>query len=243
LGTMFRNIGYHIAASFFGWTCQFVFVYYGLFYVVTRPGKLNIFWYHKQMIPAQTMAFACASSAATIPTSLACIKSTGIVPDAIAGFCIPLGATVNMDGGAVYFVTACVWMAHLNGITVTAANYFLLIVCATLGAIGTAPVPSASLVLIITAYNTVFNTTGIPDGFGYILAIDWFMDRCRTVLNVTGDLVVSAATAINRPIEDAIKAFDEEESPGTLEKDVGSDGSPSNSNVAETVPEKSLNAE
>jgi Na+/H+-dicarboxylate symporter len=63
----------------------------------------------------------------------------------------------------------------------------------------TAPVPSAALVLIITAYNTVFNTTGTPAGFEYILAIDWFMDRFRTTLNVTGDAVVCAmvATMVN----------------------------------------------
>jgi Na+/H+-dicarboxylate symporter len=76
-----------------------------------------------------------------------------------------------MDGGAVYFVCACIWLAVLNGEEVTVASFLLLIIIATVGSIGTAPVPSASLVLIITAYNTVFNTTGTPNGFGYILAI------------------------------------------------------------------------
>ncbi len=212
---MFQNIGYHIAATMFGWAFQVIFVYWGMFYVMTR---INIVKYHKCLIPAQTMAFACASSAATIPTSLASVKKTGIVPDTIAGFVIPLGATVNMDGGAIYFVTACVWMAHLNGLEVTAANYAMLVLIATLGSIGTAPVPSASLVLIITAYNTVFNTTGVPDGFAYILAIDWFMDRCRTVLNVTGDLVISGITSVRYPLEDepmeSVKVVDEaQESP------------------------------
>lgn len=207
---MFQNIGYHIAASMLGWGFQIIFVYWGMFYVMTR---IDIVKYHKYMIPAQTMAFACASSAATIPTSLASVKRTGIVPDTIAGFVIPLGATINMDGGAVYFVTACVWMAHLNGIDVTAADYAMLVTIATLGSIGTAPVPSASLVLIITAYNTVFNTTGVPDGFAYILAIDWFMDRCRTVCNVTGDLVISGIVSVRCPLEEGdvedVKMVDE----------------------------------
>jgi len=71
----------------------------------------------------------------------------------------------------------------------------LLVIISTIGSAGTAPVPSASLVLIITAYNTVFNTTGTPAGFSYILAIDWFMDRLRTTLNVTGDAVVTGLVA------------------------------------------------
>jgi Na+/H+-dicarboxylate symporter len=113
----------------------------------------------------------------------------------VARFVVPLGATVNMDGGAIYFPCACIWMAVLNGIEPNIGNYILLIVLATIGSIGTAPVPSASLVLIITAYNTVFGTTGTPDGFSFILAIDWFMDRLRTTMNVTGDAVVCALVA------------------------------------------------
>lgn len=87
----------------------------------------------------------------------------------------------------------------MNGLTVNVGNYFLLIAISTIGSAGTAPVPSASLVLIITAYNTVFNTTGVPNGFEYILAIDWFMDRLRTTLNVTGDSVVTGIVASKTP--------------------------------------------
>lgn len=96
-----------------------------------------------------------------------------------------------MDGGAIYFPCASIWLAILNGLEVNASHYILLVIISTIGSVGTAPVPSASLVLIITAYNTVFNTSGTPDGFEFILAIDWFMDRLRTTLNVTGDAVVS----------------------------------------------------
>ena len=97
--------------------------------------------------------------------------------------------------GAIYFPCACIWLAVLNGISPDAASYFLLVIIATIGSAGTAPVPSASLVLIITAYNTVFDSTGTPDGFEFIFAIDWFMDRLRTTLNVTGDAVVSSLVA------------------------------------------------
>merc|ERR1711977_732675 len=82
------------------------------------------------------------------------------------------------------------------------SSFVLLIIISTLGSIGTAPVPSASLVLIITAYNSVFNSSGMPNGFGYIFAIDWFMDRMRTVTNITGDCIVTGIVAHRCPIDD-----------------------------------------
>jgi Na+/H+-dicarboxylate symporter len=192
LAGMFENVGYLVVATVLAMMLQFFVVYVGFFAFFTRT---NPFTYLKYIVPAQTMAFACASSAATIPVTLKSVKSTGRVPDAIARFVVPLGATVNMDGGAIYFPCACIWLAIMNGISPDVGSYFLLVIISTIGSAGTAPVPSASLVLIITAYNTVFNTTGTPDGFSYILAIDWFMDRLRTTLNVTGDAVVAGMVA------------------------------------------------
>merc|ERR1711933_524417 len=101
---------------------QFLIVYIGLFALLTRS---NPFTYLNHIIPAQLFAFASASSAATIPTSLNAVKSSGVVPDLIGRFVIPLGATVNMDGGAVYFVCACIWLAVLNGEEVTVASFFI----------------------------------------------------------------------------------------------------------------------
>jgi Na+/H+-dicarboxylate symporter len=192
LASAFENVGYLVVATLVAMFVHVVVTYIGLFAFMT---KSNPFEYLKCLLPAQTTAFACSSSAATIPVTLQCVKSTGKVPDAVAKFVIPMGATINMDGGAIYFPCACIWLAILNGETPNFGNYILLIVLATVGSAGTAPVPSASLVLIITAYNTVFGTTGTPDGFSFILAIDWFMDRCRTVVNVSGDAVVTGIVA------------------------------------------------
>merc|ERR1712038_1786412 len=143
-----------------------------------------------------------ASSAATIPKSIESCIDSGRVPDVIARFVIPLGAVINMDGGAVYFVTATIWLGVLNGQDITASDFIILIIIATLGSVGTAPVPSASLVLIMTAYNTLFGVTdgGVPNGFGYIFAIDWFMDRMRTVTNITGDCIVTGIVAHRCPV-------------------------------------------
>lgn len=165
----FENVGYLVIATMLSMVMHYFFTYVGLYMFLT---KTNPFAYLRHILPAQTMAFACASSAATIPVTLKSVKATGIVPDAVARFVVPLGATVNMDGGAIYFPCASIWLAVLNGLDVNASHYILLVIISTIGSVGTAPVPSASLVLIITAYNTVFNTTGTPDGFEFILAID-----------------------------------------------------------------------
>jgi Na+/H+-dicarboxylate symporter len=199
LADSFSNVGYLVVATMIAMFFQFLVVHCLLFFIVTRT---NPFEYLKHLIPAQTMAFACASSAATIPMTLKCVRQTERVPEPVARFVIPLGATVNMDGGAIYFPCACIWLAVLNGIQPDAASYLLLVIISTIGSAGTAPVPSASLVLIITAYNTVFNTTGVPEGFSFILAIDWFMDRLRTVVNVTGDGVVAGMVSHLCPVDD-----------------------------------------
>jgi Na+/H+-dicarboxylate symporter len=164
--------------------------------------KKNPFTYLKHIIPAQTTAFASASSAATLPVTLKCVRGSGVVPDAITSFVVPLGATVNMDGSAIYIPCCCIWLAVLNGIEPNVGQYILLIILATIGSAGAAPVPSASIVLMITAYNTVFNTTGTPLGLSFIMAVDWFVDRLRTVLNVTGDSVVSNFVASTTPLEE-----------------------------------------
>lgn len=205
LASAFANVGYLIGACIFGFVLQVLVVHLGIFWFVT---KLNPFGYLKHIVPAQTMAFACASSAATIPMTLKSVRSTGIVPESILKFVVPLGATINMDGSAIYFPCSCIWLAVLNGVDINAGHYILLVIIATIGSAGTAPVPSSGLVLIVTAYNTVFGTTGIPEGFSFVVAIDWFLDRCITVMNVTGDTVVCGMVSKLCPIEEAEAVLD-----------------------------------
>jgi len=190
LAETLSNVGYLFACTLVGMLFHLVGTHFIAFPLLT---KINPFSYLKHLIPALAMAFASSSSAATLPVTMSCVEATGRVKQNISNFVLPLGATINMDGTAIYIPTACIWMAYLNGITPNAAQYIVLIILGTVGSAGAAPVPSASLVLIITAYNTVFNQSGTPDGFSFILAIDWLVDSFRTMLNVTGDAVVSAA--------------------------------------------------
>jgi len=199
LGEAFTNVGYLMLAVVFGMLLHIIIVFVGVHWLVT---KSNPFTYLSCLFPAQALAFACASSAATLPVTMETVQKTKVVPEAIARFVLPLGATINMDGGAIYFPIACVWLAVLNGYEVTAANLVLLVIVSTFGSAGAAPVPSASLVLVITAYNTVFGATGTPNGFSFIVAIDWFCDRLRTTMNVTGDAVVARMIAHLTKLDD-----------------------------------------
>lgn len=94
-----------------------------------------------------------------------------------------------------HFLTFNHRLAKFNGIDIKFAEYVLLAIIASIGSAGSAPVPSGSLVLIITAYNTVFNTTGTPNGFEFIIPIDWFLGRMQTILNITGDAMVAGMVA------------------------------------------------
>jgi Na+/H+-dicarboxylate symporter len=170
LAGAFSNVGWLIAASLTGFLAHICITDIGLLYFLA---KVNPFEYLSYIVPAQVTALSCASSAATLPVTMQCVKNTGRVPDTVRNFVCPLGATVNMDGSAIYFPCACVWLAYLNGIEPDAAQFILLVILSTVGSVGTAPVPSSALVLIITAYNTVFNTSGTPNGFEFIVSLQW----------------------------------------------------------------------
>eukprot|EP00980_Cylindrotheca_fusiformis_P009004 scaffold1931_cov77-Cylindrotheca_fusiformis.AAC.1 len=216
LADSFSNVGFLCISVMAGMFVHVFFVYTGIFYFITRD---NPFGFLKFVLPAQTTAFACASSAATMPVSLECAEASGRVPKPIARFVIPLGATINMDGSAIYFPCACVWLAVLNGLSPTFANYIMLAILSTIGSAGTAPVPSAGLVMVLTAYNSVFNTTGVPDGFEFVVAIDWFLDRLQTVVNVTGDNVVAASISHMVSLEESDTSSNEDDAVGASSKD------------------------
>jgi Na+/H+-dicarboxylate symporter len=155
----FANVGYLIIADLVGFTVHIILIDIGFLWLMTKENPIT---YLSYIIPAQMTALASSSSAATLPVTMRCVKASGMVPDMIRNFVCPLGATVNMDGTAIGFPIACIWLAVLNGVELNIAHYILLIVLSTVGSAGAAPVPSAGLVLIITAYNTVFGGTGVP---------------------------------------------------------------------------------
>ena len=153
--------------------------------------------YLSYMMPAQIFALGCASSMATLPVTMRCVDSTGQISQTLSRFVLSLGATVNMDGSALYYPAAIFFMAETAGYgeELGGVQMFLIVVVATVGSVGSAPVPSAGIVMIITVWNSIFPHIELPSTFSYIVATDWLLDRFITATNVTGDTVVTRIVA------------------------------------------------
>ncbi|MDX8410537.1 MAG: dicarboxylate/amino acid:cation symporter [Mariprofundaceae bacterium] len=144
--------------------------------------------YLKHMATALLTAFSTASSSATLPVTMEGVKMAG-VPENSRRFVLPLGATINMDGTALYEAVAVMFIAQAMGIEMSMGQQLIVLITATMAAIGAAGIPEAGLVTMVI----VLEAVGLPlEGIGLILAIDWFLDRCRTTVNVYGDAVGAA---------------------------------------------------
>jgi Na+/H+-dicarboxylate symporter len=139
-------------------------------------------------------AFGTASSSATLPLTMECARENDIDPRATR-FVIPLGATINMDGTALYESAAVMFIAQAYGFDMSISQQAIIFVTATLAAIGAAGIPEAGLVTMVI----VLSAVNLPlEGIGLLLAVDWFLDRFRTAINVWGDSV--GAAVIDRVI-------------------------------------------
>jgi Na+/H+-dicarboxylate symporter len=151
--------------------------------------RRNPFKYAFNLLTAFATAFSTASSAATLPVTMRAVETRNGVSNEAASFVLPLGATINMDGTALYEAVAALFIAQVYGIELTAAQQLVIFFTATLAAVGAAAIPEAGLVTMVI----VLTSVGLPvEGIGAILAIDWFLDRCRTTVNVWGDAVGAA---------------------------------------------------
>ena len=158
-----------------------------LFGILVVLGKRGI-QYLVSMLRALLTAFGTASSAATLPFTMECAMEAGVDKRAVK-FVLPLGATVNMDGTALYEAVAVMFIAQAYGIDLGVTQQAIIFITATFAAIGAAAIPSAGLVTMLI----VLAAVGLPaEGIGLLLAIDWFLDRIRTTVNVWGDSVGAA---------------------------------------------------
>jgi len=163
-----------------------LFVFYML--IVGLVARKNIWKFMKVIRPAQLLAFSTSSSAAVMPLSLQTAVHDLGVDESTARFVIPLGATVNMDGTAIYQVIAAVFLAQVFAIDIS-MNEIILLAVTTVGAsIGSPSTPGVGIVILAT----VLASVGIPaEGIALILGVDRILDMCRTSVNVTGDLVAT----------------------------------------------------
>ncbi|KPM38418.1 hypothetical protein AK830_g8146 [Neonectria ditissima] len=193
------NLGILIGATLSTMCIHVLIIEPAIFYGFTR---MNPYAYWIKISPAWVTAWGSASSAATLSVTIRCAKDRG-VPSTIYKFSCPLGCLINMDGTAIYIPMAVVFLAATQGITLGPAQYVIVALLATMASIGVSPIPSASLVLIIMIARSVeVELTGM---YAVIVAIDWFLDRFRTAVNVSGDLfaakVIEKMTKIVDPPE------------------------------------------
>ena len=151
--------------------------------------RRNPFRFMYQMSQALLTAFSTASSTATLPITMNCAVEKAKVSKQSSDFVLPLGATINMDGTALYEATAAIFIAQAIGFELTITSQLVIAVTATMAAIGAAGIPEAGLVTMVI----VLNAVGLPvEYIGLILSVDWLLDRFRTAVNVFGDALGSA---------------------------------------------------
>lgn len=154
---------------------------------VKTMGGMSPVKFFKGMMPAIMFAFSSASSVGTLPINLDCTQKLGAKKE-VASFVLPLGATINMDGTAIYQCVATVFLATCAGMQLTLSQMILIVVTATLASIGTAGTPGAGMIMLAM----VLEAIGIPVAYiGLIVAVDRLFDMGRTCLNVTGDIACS----------------------------------------------------
>lgn len=157
--------------------------------------KISPITFFKEMAPAMAFAFSSASSVGTLPLNLECTEKLGAKKD-VASFVLPLGATINMDGTAIYQGVCAVFIASCYGIDLTFSQMLTIVLTATLASIGTAGVPGSGMVMLAM----VLQSVGLPvEGIALVAGVDRIFDMGRTVVNITGD---AACTIIVSNLED-----------------------------------------
>ena len=150
---------------------------------VKAMGGMNPGQFFKGMLPAIIFAFSSASSVGTLPINLDCVTKLGAKKE-VASFVLPLGATINMDGTAIYQGVCAIFIAACYGIQLTLPQMLTIVLTATLASIGTAGVPGAGMVMLAM----VLTSVGLPvDGIALVAGVDRIFDMGRTTVNITGD--------------------------------------------------------
>ena len=181
-----------------GWYSATVLVGLGVHAFVTLPllvwvfTRRNPYRFMYQMSQALLTAFSTASSSATLPVTMECAVDRAGIPRKATDFVLPLGATINMDGTALYEAVAAIFIAQFLGFDLSLGQQAVVAMTATLAAIGAAGIPEAGLVTMLI----VLNAVGLPVQYqALIIPVDWLLDRFRTTVNVFGDACVTASVA------------------------------------------------
>lgn len=172
-----------------------------IFFFITRKDPVK---FVGNMAQAIATAFGTSSSSATLPVTIQCLEQNNHVDPRVARFVLPIGATINMDGTALYEAVAAIFIAQLRGINLSLTNIIAVSITATAASIGAAGIPQAGLVTLVM----VLDVVGLPaEDVSLIIAVDWMLDRVRTVVNVLGDAF--GACIVEHFSREELKAFPE----------------------------------
>ncbi|MEZ4919158.1 MAG: dicarboxylate/amino acid:cation symporter [Saprospiraceae bacterium] len=167
-----------------------IFIFYPVVMKIFT-GKSYKFFFNG-IAPAQLVAFSTSSSAATLPVTMERVEEHLGVDEEVASFVLPIGATINMDGTALYQAVAAVFIAQAMGVPLDLGDQLTIVLTATLASIGSAAVPGAGMVMLVI----VLGAIGVPEaGLALIFAVDRPLDMCRTVVNITSDSTVAMIVA------------------------------------------------
>ncbi|XP_048240608.1 excitatory amino acid transporter-like [Haliotis rufescens] len=179
-----QTLAIYLATELAGLAIHSLVVLPGLYFILTRKNPYAIYL---KAIQALLTAFATASSAATLPVTMQCVEKRMKIDTRISRFILPVGATVNMDGTAVYSAIAPVFIAQYNGINLSFGDVIIISLTAVLSSIGSAAVPGAGVAMLLL----VLKSIALPDrGISFLVTVDWLMDRLRTAVNVASDCLV-----------------------------------------------------
>ncbi len=182
---LLRALGFYSLVVVLGLMIHVVVVYGSLVHFVS-PHSLKKFF--GSIAPAQLLAFSTSSSAATLPVTMECAKENLGVKEEVGSFVLPLGATINLDGTALYQAVAAVFIAQVLGMDLNFVDQLTIVLTATLASIGAAPVPGAGIIMLVI----ILEAIGVPSAaVALILGVDRILDMVRTATNVTGDITVA----------------------------------------------------
>jgi len=177
---LFKSVGLYFTTVILSLAFHFFITLNLLLFII---GKTNPFFYIKKLSPALASAFATSSSNATLPITIKQTEAAG-VSKKISGFVLPLGATINMDGTALYECVAVLFIAEVYGFELALSQQIFLVLLSLLVSIGAAGIPMAGLVMM----NIILSALGLPlEGIAIILTVDRFLDMARTTVNVYSD--------------------------------------------------------
>lgn len=166
--------------------CFLQYLFFGV--LIFFFARINPLPFYKKMVTTQLMAFSTSSSKATLSTAMRELQEKLGTSESTTNFMMPLGASINMDGTAIYLGICAVFFSQLYGVHLAFDDYLMLVVTCTLGSIGAAGIPSGSIIFM----GMVLHSVGLPlEGIGIILGIDRVLDMFRTTVNITGDSAIT----------------------------------------------------